>query len=67
MRRVLARIVLALLLVVVVLNWTYGRLPATLPHARLEMVAGGHMAPYTHPETIAEAVRALAALYPSSR
>lgn len=40
------------------------RLAATLPNARLEMVAGGHMAPYTHPKTIAEAVRAL---YPSNR
>lgn len=43
------------------------RLAAALPHARLEMVAGGHMAPYTHPKTISEAVRALGALYPSSR
>ncbi len=39
------------------------RLAATLPNARLEMVSGGHMAPYTHPKTIAEAVRAL---YPSN-
>lgn len=43
------------------------RLAATLPNARLEMVSGGHMAPYTHPQTISQAVRALAALYPSSR
>jgi pimeloyl-ACP methyl ester carboxylesterase len=39
----------------------YGRkLAATLPHARLEMVPGGHMAPYTHPYAIAAAVRSLA-------
>jgi len=35
------------------------QLAATLPHARLEMVSGGHMAPYTHPTTIAAAVEAL--------
>jgi pimeloyl-ACP methyl ester carboxylesterase len=40
------------------------RLAATLPKARLEMVSGGHMAPYTHPEAIAAAVRKLAANYP---
>ncbi len=40
------------------------RLAATLPNARLEIVGGGHMALYTHPNTIAEAVRAL---YPSNR
>lgn len=32
------------------------RLAATLPHARLVMVGGGHMAPYTHPGTVAAAV-----------
>jgi pimeloyl-ACP methyl ester carboxylesterase len=37
------------------------RLAATLPDARLEMVSGGHMAPYTHPQTIATAVEGLAA------
>lgn len=36
------------------------RLAATLPNARLEMVSGGHMAPYDHPHTIAAAVQALA-------
>jgi pimeloyl-ACP methyl ester carboxylesterase len=36
------------------------RLAATLPNARLEMVSGGHMAPYTHPQVIAAAVQALA-------
>ncbi len=36
------------------------RLAATLPNARLEMVSGGHMAPYTHPNVIAAAVQALA-------
>jgi pimeloyl-ACP methyl ester carboxylesterase len=35
------------------------QLAATLPHARLEMVNGGHMAPYTHPATIAAAVEAV--------
>jgi pimeloyl-ACP methyl ester carboxylesterase len=40
------------------------RLAATLPNARLEMVSGGHMAPYTHPQTIAAAVQRLAANYP---
>ena len=35
------------------------QLAATLPHARLEMVSGGHMAPYTHPATIAAAVEAV--------
>ena len=43
------------------------RLAAVLPRARLEMIAGGHMAPYTHPQTISQAVQGLAALYPSSR
>jgi pimeloyl-ACP methyl ester carboxylesterase len=36
------------------------RLAAALPDARLEMVSGGHMAPYTHPQTIAAAVLSLA-------
>jgi pimeloyl-ACP methyl ester carboxylesterase len=36
------------------------RLAATLPEARLEIVSGGHMAPYTHPAAIAGAVLALA-------
>jgi pimeloyl-ACP methyl ester carboxylesterase len=36
----------------------YGRrLAATLPRARLEMLPGGHMAPYTHPYAVAAAVR----------
>lgn len=35
------------------------RLAATLPRARLVMVSGGHMAPYTHPDAIAAAVRSL--------
>jgi pimeloyl-ACP methyl ester carboxylesterase len=43
------------------------RLAAALPRARLEMVPGGHMAPYTHPRTVAAAVRALAAEYPGAR
>jgi pimeloyl-ACP methyl ester carboxylesterase len=40
------------------------RLAATLPKARLEMVSGGHMVPYTHPQTVAAAVQRLAANYP---
>jgi pimeloyl-ACP methyl ester carboxylesterase len=40
------------------------RLAALLPKAHLEMVSGGHMVPYTHPQTIAAAVRSLAANYP---
>jgi pimeloyl-ACP methyl ester carboxylesterase len=40
------------------------RLAATLPHARLELVSGGHMAIYTHPQVVADAVQALAANYP---
>jgi pimeloyl-ACP methyl ester carboxylesterase len=37
----------------------YGRkIAATLPDARLEMIHGGHMAPYTHPYAIAAAVSA---------
>ncbi len=35
------------------------RLAATLPHARLAMVSGGHMAPYVHPGVVAAAVRSL--------
>jgi pimeloyl-ACP methyl ester carboxylesterase len=34
-------------------------LAARLPGARLEMVSGGHMVPYTHPEVVAAAVRSL--------
>jgi pimeloyl-ACP methyl ester carboxylesterase len=45
-----------------------GRLiAATLPHARLEMVSGGHMAIYTHPQVVAAAVQSLAANYPGRR
>lgn len=36
------------------------RLAATVPGARLEMVQGGHMVPYTHPATVAAAVQSLA-------
>jgi pimeloyl-ACP methyl ester carboxylesterase len=36
------------------------RLAATLPDARLEIVSGGHMAPYTHPAAVAGAVLELA-------
>jgi pimeloyl-ACP methyl ester carboxylesterase len=36
------------------------RLAAALPNARLEMVSGGHMAPYDHPQAIAAAVQGLA-------
>jgi len=35
------------------------KLAATLPHARLAMVSGGHMAPYVHPAVVAAAVREL--------
>lgn len=35
------------------------RLAAMLPHAQLQMIGGGHMAPYTHPAAIATAVQAL--------
>ena len=38
-------------------------LAATLPHARLEMVSGGHMALYTHPAVIATDVASLAGGY----
>jgi pimeloyl-ACP methyl ester carboxylesterase len=38
----------------------YGRrLAAELPNARLEMIHGGHMAPYTHPAAIAAAAKSL--------
>jgi pimeloyl-ACP methyl ester carboxylesterase len=41
-------------------NPSHGRkLAATLPHARLVMVYGGHMQPYDHPAIIAAAVRSL--------
>lgn len=40
----------------------HGRsLARDLPGARLEMIPGGHMAPYTHPYAVASAVRAVAA------
>jgi pimeloyl-ACP methyl ester carboxylesterase len=35
------------------------RIAAALPHARLVMVDGGHMAPYVHPGAVAAAVRSL--------
>jgi pimeloyl-ACP methyl ester carboxylesterase len=37
------------------------RLAAVLPDARLEMVPGGHMAPYTHPYAVAAAIASMAA------
>ncbi|HTZ87233.1 MAG TPA: alpha/beta hydrolase [Solirubrobacteraceae bacterium] len=37
------------------------KLARELPNAQLEMIPGGHMAPYTHPYTVAAAVRAVAA------
>ncbi len=41
-------------------NQSHGRkLAATLPHARLVMLYGGHMQPYDHPAAIAAAVRSL--------
>jgi pimeloyl-ACP methyl ester carboxylesterase len=41
-------------------NQSHGRkLAATLPHARLVMLYGGHMQPYDHPAVIAAAVRSL--------
>jgi pimeloyl-ACP methyl ester carboxylesterase len=41
-------------------NQSHGRkLAATLPHARLVMLYGGHMQPYDHPATIAAAVMSL--------
>lgn len=40
----------------------YGRrLAAALPHARLEMLYGGHMQPYVHPTAVAAAVRSVEA------
>jgi pimeloyl-ACP methyl ester carboxylesterase len=43
----------------------YGRrLAATLPNARLVMVSGGHMAPYTHPAAVATAVQSLSSATP---
>jgi pimeloyl-ACP methyl ester carboxylesterase len=42
------------------------RLAALLPRARLQMLPGGHMAPYTHPQAIAAAVRSIASLYASN-
>jgi pimeloyl-ACP methyl ester carboxylesterase len=36
------------------------KLAATLPHARLKIVSGGHMAPYVHPGVVAAAARRLA-------
>jgi pimeloyl-ACP methyl ester carboxylesterase len=45
----------------------YGRrLAATLPHARLVMVYGGHMQPYDHPATIAAAVQSIAGRQPDA-
>jgi pimeloyl-ACP methyl ester carboxylesterase len=39
----------------------YGRrLAAALPNAHLVMVVGGHMVPYTHPASVAAAVKAVA-------
>lgn len=38
----------------------YGRrLARELPHARLVLVSGGHMVPYTHPDVVAGAARSL--------
>jgi pimeloyl-ACP methyl ester carboxylesterase len=46
----------------------YGRhLAAELPHARLVMVYGGHMAPYTHPAVIAAAVGGVSSVAPARR
>jgi pimeloyl-ACP methyl ester carboxylesterase len=42
------------------------RLAALLPRARLELVSGGHMVPYVHPQAIAAAVQSLVALYPAA-
>jgi pimeloyl-ACP methyl ester carboxylesterase len=36
------------------------KLAATLPHAQLKLVSGGHMAPYVHPGVVAAAARRLA-------
>lgn len=39
---------------------TYGRrLASSLPEARLQMLPGGHMAPYTHPGAVAAAVQSI--------
>jgi pimeloyl-ACP methyl ester carboxylesterase len=43
------------------------RLAAALPDARLELVSGGHMPPYTHPQAVAAAVQSLAATSSSAR
>ncbi len=37
------------------------KLAATLPHAQLEMLSGGHMQPYVHPGVVAAAAKRLAA------
>lgn len=42
------------------------RLAAALPDARLVMVSGGHMAPYTHPGVIVAAVQSVAGMAPST-
>ncbi|HEY5260748.1 MAG TPA: alpha/beta hydrolase [Solirubrobacteraceae bacterium] len=48
-------------------NQSHGRkLAATLPHARLVMLYGGHMQPYDHPAAIATAVRSLAGAGPNT-
>jgi pimeloyl-ACP methyl ester carboxylesterase len=48
-------------------NQSRGRkLAATLPHARLVMLYGGHMQPYDHPAAIAAAVRGLAGAGPDT-
>ena len=48
-------------------NQSHGRkLAATLPHARLVMVYGGHMQPYDHPSVIAAAVRGLSGAGPNT-
>ncbi len=48
-------------------NQTHSRkLAATLPHARLVMLYGGHMQPYDHPAAIAAAVRGLAGAGPNT-
>jgi pimeloyl-ACP methyl ester carboxylesterase len=48
-------------------NQSHGRkLAATLPHARLVMLYGGHMQPYDHPAAIAAAVRGLAGAGPNT-
>lgn len=41
-------------------------LAATLPHAHLVMLYGGHMQPYDHPTAIAAAVRALSGANPQT-